>query len=127
MKLLSIQSNRITVIEGLDELENLEEFYISNNGIREIQGLQRNVKLVTLDLASNFIEHVGNVSHLVNLQEFWFNDNKLADWNDIEQLSHAKQLDTVYFEGNPIARDSGYRRKIKLALPSLTQIDATMS
>ena len=34
-----LQSNRITVLEGLDELVNLEELYISDNGIDEIRGL----------------------------------------------------------------------------------------
>ena len=43
LRLLSIQSNRITVLEGLEELDSLEELYVSNNGIREIRGLQRNV------------------------------------------------------------------------------------
>ena len=36
-----------------------------------------------------------------------------------------KHLETVYFEGNPIHSDVQYRLKLKLALPSLKQIDAT--
>ena len=36
---LVLQSNRITVLEGLDELVSLEELYISDNGIQEIRGL----------------------------------------------------------------------------------------
>lgn len=43
LKILSIQSNRLTVIEGLDELESLEEIYLSHNGIEKIQGLEHNV------------------------------------------------------------------------------------
>ncbi len=36
-------------------------------------------------------------------------------------------LCTVYLEQNPFwERSADYRRKLKLALPSLTQIDATM-
>jgi protein phosphatase 1 regulatory subunit 7 len=39
-----------------------------------------------------------------------------------------KNLETVYFERNPIQTQSpaDYRRKLKLALPSLSQIDATL-
>ena len=33
------QSNRIIKLEGLDSLVNLEELYISHNGIEEIEGL----------------------------------------------------------------------------------------
>jgi hypothetical protein len=30
-----------------------------------------------------------------------------------------------YFERNPLAVETAYRRKLKLTLPGLTQIDAT--
>ena len=35
------------------------------------------------------------------------------------------KLQTVYFEQNPIYKDTSYRTKMKLALPNLIQIDAT--
>jgi protein phosphatase 1 regulatory subunit 7 len=55
-----------------------------------------------------------------------FNHNQLDHWGDVDLLQPAAGIKTVYFEANPIARDPQYRRKLKLALPSLTQIDATM-
>ena len=140
LKILSIQSNRITKIEGLEALVNLEELYLSHNGISKIEGLENNVsvlvlsldkhlfeqvKLTTLDVASNRIEKLENIAHLVNLEEFWCNNNKVSDYRDLDELQHAKSLATVYFEHNPIAKDVNYRRKVKLALPSLQQIDAT--
>ena len=39
LRLLSLQGNRIKIIEGLDSLVNLEELYLSENEITEIQGL----------------------------------------------------------------------------------------
>ena len=53
---LALQSNRITVLEGLDELVSLEELYISDNGIEEIGGLDNlvggceDVSIVTTDM-----------------------------------------------------------------------------
>ena len=53
---LALQSNRITVLEGLDELVSLEELYISDNGIEEIGGLDNlvggceDVSIVTTDV-----------------------------------------------------------------------------
>jgi protein phosphatase 1 regulatory subunit 7 len=32
----------------------------------------------------------------------------------------------VYLEANPLAQDAAYRRKLKLIVPTLTQIDATL-
>ena len=43
LKILSIQSNRLTEIMGLEGLVSLEEFYISHNAIKEITGLENNV------------------------------------------------------------------------------------
>ena len=55
-----------------------------------------------------------------------FNHNQLDHWGDVDLLQPVTGIKTVYFEANPIARDPQYRRKLKLALSSLTQIDATM-
>ena len=58
-------------IEGLETLVNLEELYISHNGIKKIEGLDTLVNLVTLDVSNNFIKRIENVSHLTKLEEFW--------------------------------------------------------
>ncbi|KAA0196457.1 hypothetical protein HAZT_HAZT000696 [Hyalella azteca] len=151
LKVLGIQSNRITKIEGLGRLVSLDQLYLSHNGIQILEGLNNNTKLNTLDLACNRIHRIENISHLVNLEEFWvrssrvpllsfrlcrdsfnlvcygqFNGNAVSDWKDIDELIPAKGLQTVYLEGNPIQQDPNYRRKLKLALPSLVQIDATL-
>ena len=80
----------------------------------------------TLDLAGNRINLIQGLNTLINLEEFWFNDNLVEDWSQLNGLSGATQLATVYLERNPIQKDVNYRRKIKLALPSLTQIDASL-
>jgi len=43
LKILSIQSNRITKLEGLEDLASLEELYLSHNGLTKIEGLENNV------------------------------------------------------------------------------------
>ena len=37
------------------------------------------------------------------------------------------QLETVYLEGNPVAKDARYRAKVKMLLPWLKQIDAVLA
>lgn len=54
------------------------------------------------------------------------NHNKIADWGCISVLAANKKLDCVYLEGNAIQTDVRYRQKIKLAVPHLTKIDATL-
>lgn len=77
-------------------------------------------------MAGNGIEKLDNLGTLVQIEEFWFNDNNISDWNEIKKIEHMKKLATVYFERNPIQNSTDYRRKLKLAIPSLTQIDATL-
>lgn len=55
------------------------------------------------------------------------NDNQVNDWNNVDILKEMKSLETIYLEHNPISKDSAYRRKIKLILPWITQIDATLA
>lgn len=97
-----LQSNRITKLEGLQNLISLKELYLSHNGIEVIEGLENNVsyglysvhcqtfdcfvrshtfmplcsqkKLTTLDIAANRIKRIENVGHLTELQEFWVCD-----------------------------------------------------
>lgn len=54
------------------------------------------------------------------------NSNQIADWKCVDNLQNNKKLATVYLEHNPIAKDVQYRKKLKLALPTLQKIDATL-
>ncbi|CCH43740.1 hypothetical protein BN7_3294 [Wickerhamomyces ciferrii] len=128
LKILSIQSNRITKLEGLENLVNLEELYVSHNGIEKIEGLENNKKLTTLDITSNRITDLENLSHLTELTDLWASSNKISSFDQVEkELKDLKQLDTVYFEGNPLQlqNPTSYRRKLIMFLPQVQKIDAT--
>lgn len=78
----------------------------------------------TLDLSSNFIEHIENIEHLSLLEEFWFNNNLVESFSEAELLTKLTNLKTVYLEGNPMANDKDYRKKMLDLLPHLEQLDA---
>jgi len=61
----------LTKIENLDTLTQLEQLYLSENGLTKIEGLDTNVNISTLDLANNKIRIIENVQHLSKLEEFW--------------------------------------------------------
>lgn len=128
LKIISIQSNRLTKIEGLENLVNLEELYLSHNGISKIEGLEANLKLNTLDITSNRITKLENLSHLKELTDLWASSNKISSFEEVEkELKDLKDLDTVYFEGNPLQlqNPTAYRRKLIMFLPQVNKIDAT--
>ena len=130
LRLLDIKNNRLTVISGLDELPDLEELYVSHNAITEItpQSLKNNKKIRVLDISNNQIKRLENLEHLSELEEFWASTNLISEFKDVENmLADKKNLETVYFEANPIQFQGPavYRNKIRLALPQIKQIDAT--
>jgi protein phosphatase 1 regulatory subunit 7 len=128
LKILSIQSNRIREISGLDSLSSLEELYISHNALTTLSGLEKVEKLRVLDISNNQVASLKGLKHLENLEEVWASYNQIADFKDVEdELRDKKQLNTVYFEGNPLQlrNPTLYRNKVRLTLPQVMQIDAT--
>jgi protein phosphatase 1 regulatory subunit 7 len=128
LKLLSIQSNRLTSISGLSTLANLEELYISHNALSQVSGLDANTQLRVLDISNNPISRLENLTSLSRLEEFWASNCQIANFAEVErELKDKRELTTVYFEGNPLQLQGPavYRNKIRLALPQLKQIDAS--
>jgi hypothetical protein len=129
LKILSIQSNRLTSI-SLPHLPQLEELHISHNLLTSTTGLQHNTSLSVIDISSNPIEHLTDLASLTKLKEFWASNCKLGNFAEVEkELGGCEELETVYFEGNPLQRSQPalYRNKVKLALPRVVQIDASKS
>jgi len=128
LKILSIQSNRIRNISGLENLPHLQELYISHNALSGLEGLENVVGLRVLDISNNQVSSVKGLKHLEHLEELWASYNQIADWSEVEgELKGRKELNTVYFEGNPLQLQNPflYRNKVKLMLPQVMQIDAT--
>jgi protein phosphatase 1 regulatory subunit 7 len=129
LRILSLQSNFITNAPDLSCLEQLQELYLSQNKLEEFPPVMHlPSSLVILDLAYNKISFIGqDLSSLQNLGDLWMNHNALEDILDIEHsLKLIPKLDTLYLEGNPLQKALGlhYRKKIKLAVPQLCQLDA---
>jgi protein phosphatase 1 regulatory subunit 7 len=61
----------LTKIENLHSLTLIDELYLSENGFTQIEGLDRNVGISTLDLANNKIRSIDNIQHLSKLEELW--------------------------------------------------------
>jgi len=124
-----MKSNRLPQISGLSNLPNLEELYVSHNALTELSGLESNTNLRTLDISNNQITRLTHLGHLEHLEELWASSNLLSSFEEVErELAHKKELTTVYFEMNPLQLRSPalYRNKVRLALPQILQIDASM-
>jgi protein phosphatase 1 regulatory subunit 7 len=156
LKRLSLQANRLTRIEEVTfpagAHPDLDELYVSENGLSTIANIGNLHSLTILDYSFNpittlYARHetaapsVGSdepaaptpkkVSELTAanfpaLEEFWLTDGKIDSWEEIEEVlkPFAATLRTVYLERNPIERDKRYRNRVYMALPFVTQIDS---
>ena len=134
--------------------ETLEELYLAHNGIDDngVSGLISMAgrgdsscnfpKLTVLDLSRNRLTTTAPlVVDSMNdntfgewpmLEELWLSGNLIQDFdavsplNDAFRRNHLPELETVYLEYNPVAKDFEYRKKLAEFIPSLKQIDATM-
>lgn len=147
LKRLSVQQNRVTRLQGLTAMPNLEELYLSHNGITwsdeehvtaeeaTLGGLQHLTALHTLDLASNHVTTLQGLQCMTALVDLWLNDNQLEHVTALHALTTLTQLDTLYIEGNPCmprahsAQYAANRARALWALgpvaDQLSQLDAT--
>jgi protein phosphatase 1 regulatory subunit 7 len=96
--------------------------------LTSISGLSSNTSLRVIDISANPIDHLTGLETLAKLEELWASWCKLDSFEEVEkQLGDKEELETVYFEGNPlqIKNQVLYRNKVRLALPRVKQIDAT--
>jgi protein phosphatase 1 regulatory subunit 7 len=130
LKILSIQANRLTSITGLENLSSLQELHISHNGLISLSGLSSNTNLHVIDISSNPITSLSGLESLANLEELWASYCQLSSFEEVTAvLGDKENLETVYFEGNPLQMRQPvlYRNKVRLALPKVKQIDASES
>lgn len=80
------------------------------------------------DFSNNQVSKLEHLSSLEQLEELWASNNQLSNFDEVErELREKKNLETVYFEGNPLQTrgPAVYRNKVRLAIPHIKQIDAS--
>ena len=127
MRVLKLDNNRISRIEGLDTLHELQELDLSFNRIERIENLESNTKLTDLLLASNKIRRCENLSHLAQLQIVTLGNNSFQSFDSIAHLRRLPDLQCLSISGNVHAcqREPEYRGITIAKLPRLKWLDYT--
>lgn len=126
---ISLQSNRLTSMLGFQECINLEELYLSHNGISKMEGLSTLVNLKVLDVSSNKLTAISGIENLTRLEDLWLNDNQIASLDGIDAVVAGSKgtLTTIYLEHNPCAKDPSYINILRRSFPNLQQIDSNVA
>lgn len=98
-------------------LEDLDEFELSQSGIRDLDGVQYCVHAVVMDLSENSITDLSLLWDLTQLEELNLSGNCVED---IECLANLRNLKTLNLSHNAV-RDISYL----LLLPKLEYVDLT--
>ena len=139
LRRLDVQSNRLTKIANLQsQQDTLEELYLAHNGIDDAgvmceSGLAMTFpKLSVLDLSRNRLKTTtAFAAHQSALEELWLSGNEIETFDAILPLKDAanngtQELETVYLEYNPLAKEFDYRKRLAEWIPCLKQIDADL-
>jgi protein phosphatase 1 regulatory subunit 7 len=124
LRILSIQSNRIEELLGLEHLFSLEELYVSHNKLKKLQPLLLQ-RLRILDICHNSIGSLREVSlsnegnGLRCLEELWASGNCISDIKELDAI--PKTVQCVYLDGNGLPEQ--YKTKLRWMMPGLKQID----
>jgi dynein assembly factor 1, axonemal len=90
-------------------------------GINKIEGLEENVKMMTMYLQENLIDKISGLDTLVNLRTLNLSDNLITK---IEGLSCLVRLENLQLKRNRIGRAGGVDECLGLLeCPSLTCVD----
>ncbi|XP_068195211.1 leucine-rich repeat-containing protein 9 [Antennarius striatus] len=125
LKVLFLQGNDISHVEGLEGLGQLRKLVLDTNRINVLahNSLVNQTALLELHLAENRIRELSHLDSLTELRKLFVNVNKLQDIEQLNKLDALPLLTVLSVAGNPVAKSSLYRSKVVLRLSKLQVLD----
>ncbi|MEI4617514.1 leucine-rich repeat domain-containing protein [Bacillus cereus] len=101
LRTLIVANNQISNdnLAGIEQLKNVKNLSLSNNGLTNIEHITSMKKLVELDLAKNELENIEPLSRLSTVQSLNLEENYISD---ITPLSHLTDLYDLKLGSNEI-------------------------
>ncbi|XP_075874195.1 leucine-rich repeat-containing protein 9 isoform X2 [Nelusetta ayraudi] len=128
LKVLFLQGNEISQVEGLEGLYQLKELVLDKNRIKALSETSfiAQSALLELHLAENRIRELNHLEPLTELRKLFLTMNKLQDISELEKLEVLPSLTELCVVGNPVARKSLHRQAVVLRLTQLQVLDGVM-
>ncbi|XP_064342065.1 leucine-rich repeat-containing protein 9 isoform X2 [Camelus dromedarius] len=103
LKFLFLQGNEISQVEGLDNLEVLQELVVDHNRIRAFNdsAFAKPSSLLALHLEENRLRELSKLQPLVKLEKLFLGHNKIQDMAELEKLDGISSLRELTVYGNP--------------------------
>ncbi|XP_032682021.1 dynein light chain 1, axonemal-like isoform X2 [Odontomachus brunneus] len=125
---LSLSTNMIEKISGINTLKYLKILSLSRNNIKTFSGLEAiGDHLEELWISYNLIEKIKGVIALKALKVLYMGNNLVKDWAEFNRLQEIPNLQELLFINNPICENmdvESWRMQVIRRLPSLKKLDA---
>ncbi|MFB5577898.1 NEAT domain-containing protein [Bacillus cereus] len=94
LRTLTVANNQISNagLEGVHQLKNLKTFEISNNGLSNVEHINKMNKLIELGLSKNELVDLTPLSKLSGLQKLNLEENFISDITPLSQLTSLYDL-----------------------------------
>ncbi|XP_078089252.1 leucine-rich repeat-containing protein 9 [Mustelus asterias] len=125
LRVLHLEGNFISQIEGLDRLQYLAELSLERNRVRMIHenSFLGQSALLELHLEENRMRDLNNLFPLVKLQRLFLGANKIQDIGELEKLDSLPNMTELSVAGNPVSRKMLYRPFLVFRLTRLQILD----
>ena len=100
-KALYLKFNRISKIEGLEEVPYITFLDLAYNQIETIEGLEASEKLNSLYVSDNKIKFMRGYESLVNLEYLGLSGNQIETIEGLEEFEHLRVVHLAY---NPLKK-----------------------
>ncbi|XP_076302198.1 dynein axonemal light chain 1-like [Lasioglossum baleicum] len=125
---LSLSTNMIEKISGINSLKNLKILSLGRNNIKTFSGLEAvGEHLEELWISYNQIEKIKGVNVLKALKVLYMSNNLVKDWAEFNRLQEIPHLEDLLFINNPICESmdvESWRSQAVRRLPKLKKLDA---
>ncbi|TGZ46201.1 Uncharacterized protein DBV15_06515 [Temnothorax longispinosus] len=125
---LSLSTNVIEKISGINSLKYLRILSLSRNNIKTFSGLEAiGDHLEELWISYNLIEKIKGVNALKALKVLYMGNNLVKDWAEFNRLQEIPNLQDLLFINNPICENmdaESWRAQVVRRLPGLKKLDA---
>ncbi|XP_041983808.1 dynein axonemal light chain 1 isoform X2 [Aricia agestis] len=124
---LSLSTNMIEKVTGLNSLKKLRILSLGRNYIKSFSGMECLADtLEELWISYNLIEKMKGVGALRNLRVLYMSNNLVKEWSEFNKLQELQYLEDLLFVGNPLydgCELEAWRAEVARRLPALKKLD----
>ncbi|KAG2387703.1 hypothetical protein C9374_001297 [Naegleria lovaniensis] len=121
---LDVSHNLLTKLIGIEILSSLQELNASYNHINHTYNVFITLgNLTSLNLSNNHIKQLDGMEHLAKLVDLNVMNNEISSFDSIRGLANLRNLQHLKIKGNPIAKHSNYVHSLSNLVPSLVHVD----